>query len=155
MRTNERMLLYAGVGVAAFVLFAKARALSNLVFTPGAINNFGFADGVPVADFTVLVQNTSSAGLTINSFAGNITSNNTLVGNVYNFTPVDVPANSQTSVNISIQFKPLGIVNDIIRAFQNSNFGQVVTVDGYANVSGIQLPLHLNFSVGNTANGVN
>lgn len=153
MRTNQKILLYGGIAAVAFVLFSKARALANLVFSPGTVNNMGFINGTPVADFTILVQNTSSAGLTVNSFAGNVFSNNTLVGNVFNFSPVDIPPNSQVPVNVSIQFKALGIVNDIIRSFQYNNFGQVVSIDGFANVSGLQLPIHLQFAVGNVANG--
>jgi hypothetical protein len=145
---TEKVLLYGGAALIAFALFAKARALGNLVFTPGSVSNMGFVNSVPTADVTLVAQNTSSTGLTINSFAGNVFSNNILVGNIYNFTPVMIPGNSQTPVSVSIQFKALGIVTDLIKAFQNNNFSQDITIDGYANVSGMQLPINLKFQFG-------
>lgn len=132
----------------ALALFAKARALGNLVFTPGSVSSMGFENGIPVADVTLLAQNTSTTGLTINSFAGNVFSNNILIGNIYNFSPVHLAGNSQTPVNVSIQFKAMGLVTDLIKAFQNNNFSQDITIDGFANVMGLQLPINLKFQFG-------
>lgn len=148
LKANEKFILFGGLAIAAVVLFAKTRALANLVFSPGSISNMGFSNSVPVADVTIIAQNTSTASLTINSFAGNVYSNNTLVGNIFNFTPVTIPGNAATPINISIQFQALGIVTDLVKAFSTNNFQQIITVQGYANVSGLQLPVNLNFSVG-------
>lgn len=145
---TEKVLLYGGVAVIGLALFLKARALGNLVFTPGSVSNMGFQNGIPVADVTLLAQNTSATGLTVNSFAGNVFSNDILIGNIYNFQPVHIAGNSQTPVNVSIQFKALGVVTDLIKAFQNNNYSQDITIDGYANVMGLQLPINLKFQFG-------
>lgn len=145
---TEKVILYAGIAAVAIALALKARALANLVFTPGSVSNMGFQNSIPTADVTVIAQNTSSTGLTVNSFSGNVFSNNYLVGNIFNFTPVTIPGNSQTPVNLSIQFKALGVVTDLIKAFQSNNFSQDITIEGYANVSGLQLPVKLSFLFG-------
>lgn len=141
-------MLFAGAAGIALMLGLKARALGNLVFTPGTVSNMGFDGGIPTADVVLLAQNTSSTGLTVNSFAGNVFSNNILIGNIYNFQPVTIAGNAQTPVNLSIQFKALGVVTDLIKAFQNNNFSQDITVEAYANVSGLQLPVNLKFQFG-------
>jgi len=148
LKKNEKILLYGGLAAFGILLFSKVRALGNLVINPGNVVSMGFANAVPVAEFTIVVQNTSSASITINSFAGNVFSNQTLIGNVYNFQPVYIPGNSQTPISVYVEFKALGIVNDLIRSFQYNNFSQQLQVSGFANVLGIQLPVNLNFSVG-------
>jgi hypothetical protein len=149
LSSTDKIVLYGGVSLIAFSFFAKARALGNLVFSPGNITGMSMSNATPTIDLTILAQNTSTASVTVNSFAGNVFSNGTLIGNVYNFFPVYIPGNSQTPVSVSIALKPLGIVNDLIRAFQYNNFAQNITVEGFANVSGLQLPVTLNFKVGN------
>ena len=152
MKTAEKVILIGAAGIAAFVFYSKARALADLVVTPGPINDMGFQDATPVASVTVLAQNTSSTGILINSFAGNVFSNDILIGNAFSFSPVLIPGNSQTPVVINIQFKALGIVSDLINAFQSNNFSQNIKVAGYANVSGWQLPLNLDFRFGSPYN---
>jgi hypothetical protein len=146
---TEKTIIYGGLGIIGLSLFLKARALGNMVFSPGNITSMSFQNGLPVASFTVLAQNTSSSSLTLSSFAGNVFANDILIGNVYNFSPVFIAGNSQTPINVDVQLKALGIVNDLIRAFQYNNFAQDLTVSGFANVSGLQLPVNLDFKVGN------
>jgi hypothetical protein len=145
---TEKLLLYGAAGIAVFAIFSKARALGNLVFTPGTVSAMGFTNGVPTADVTLIAQNTSTTGLTINSFAGNVFSNNILIGNIFSFAPVHISGNSQTPINVSIQFKPLGVVTDLISAWNTNNFSQDITVEGFANVLGLQLPINLRFKFG-------
>jgi len=152
LKTADKVLLIGAAGIAAYVFYSKARALADLVITPGPITDMGFQDATPVATVTVLAQNTSSTGILINSFAGNVFSNNILVGNAFSFQPVLIPGNAQVPVIINIQFKALGIVADIIRAFQQNNFSQDIQVQGFANVSGWQLPVNVDFKFGNPNN---
>lgn len=102
----------------------------------------------PVITFSVIVQNTSALGVRVDSFAGNLISNGTYIGNVYNFTPITIPPNSQSIVLIDARLQPLGIVNDLIQAFQYRNFKQDVKIEGFVNAGILQIPLKLNFSVG-------
>lgn len=148
MKKQERLLLYVGFAGAALYLLSKARALANLVVSPGNIASLGFYDGVPVAQLSVFAQNTSNAGITINSFAGNVFANGVLVGNVSNFQRTYIPPNSITPVLVELQFKPLGIVSEVISAFANNNAYQEIVIAGFANVAGLQLPVNLSFPVG-------
>lgn len=132
----------------AYSAFAKARALGNLVVTPGSIRSMDFVGATPIITFTIIVQNTSGSSLLINSFAGNVYSGGTLVGNVYNFSPIAVPENSQIEVPVIVQLQMIGIVNDIIAAYQYGNTKREIVVEGFANVSSFQLPVTLKFTVG-------
>lgn len=152
MERNEKILLFSGIGLLAFILLSKARALGNLVFTPGTVQSMAFVGSTPVAQVSINAQNTSSASITINAFAGNVYSNNTLVGNIASFTPVLIPGNSITPVTVGIQFMLMGVANDIVNAFSSNNFSQDIKITGYANVSGLQLPVNLDFSFGNSTN---
>lgn len=149
LKQAEKLLLYGGLGLFAFALYSKARALSNLIFSPGQVTGMSFQDSSPLLRFSVAIQNTSSASLTINSLAGVLFSNGTMIGNVYNFVPLVIPANAMVYADVNVQLKTLGIVNDVIQAFTSKSFTQNVNFEGYANVMGAQFPLQFAFTVGN------
>ena len=147
MKTGTALAL----GAAAFILFfvaPTALAAGTLVFYPGAVTGISMVGSVPILTFTIQVQNTSSTAITINSFAGNISCNNQLIGNVYNFTPTTIPARSSVSLPVTAQLAVTSIVNDIIAAFQASNTTQVLTLAGTVNASGLNVPVSLTFNVG-------
>jgi len=148
MRKSEIIVIGGVLGLIAYFGFRTYSALSSLVFTPGNILSVELQGMVPVFTITVLAQNTSNTDLRVNSFAGNLFSNNTLVGNVSSFTPAIIPANSTVQIPIQIQLGLIGLANDLITAFQTKNFQQAIQVQGFANVSGIQVPLKLDYTVG-------
>lgn len=139
-----------GGGAIAFLLYTayKAKAVSNLLFFPGNVLSMGFMGANPVMTFNMSIQNTSSLPVTVNGLAGNLFSNGTLVGNVSLDGPITVPANTRVYQTFEAQFLLIGIVNNIIRAFQNNNFTQAMQLEGFANVSGLQVPISLELSVG-------
>jgi LEA14-like dessication related protein len=141
-------LLIGGLAFLFLFVAPTAIAAGTLVFYPGAVSAFNFVSGVPIIQFTLQVQNTSSTPLVINSFAGNISCNNQLIGNVYNFTPVTIPAMGTVSVPVTAQLAATSVVNDIIAAFQAANTTQVLTLAGTANVGGLNIPVSLTFNVG-------
>lgn len=147
-RTERNTFILLGLGVLGFVIWSKFRAISNLVFSPGSVTGIDIQGTVPFVYFTVFVQNTAGTGVTIDSFAGNIWANGQLIGNVSNFSPVYLAPNSQTSVPITAQLGFLGIVNEIIAAFQNRNTSQQIEVKGYANGVGFQVPVNIKLLVG-------
>lgn len=148
MRQGEKIALGAGLLVAG-VYFFKGRALGNLIINPGQISQMYFDGSGPVIVFTLSVANTSSVGLRIDSIAGNIYSNGTLIGNISSFLPVLVAANNQSFIEVSARLRILGLVNDLIRSYTYKNFQQNIKLQGFANVEGIQMPLDLDFTVGN------
>lgn len=148
MAKNSNVLLLAGVGVIAWWLYRKASAAGNLVFSPGNVTAMDFVDLNPTITFTIYAQNTSGTDLQLNSLAANITSNGSLIGNVGNFLPQIIPGNSNTPIQLTGSLQILGIVNDVIRAFQYKNIQQQLELVGAVNVNGIQAPLSLKFTVG-------
>jgi hypothetical protein len=148
LKTENKLLLLGALGAGAFWLYSKTRALGDLIFSPGAVTGAAFSGSSPLLNVTILVQNTSGSSLQLNSFAGNVLSNGNLIGNVSNFSPITIPGNSQLLMPVTLLLQPIGIVNDIIQAVQNSHFIQNISIKGQANVNNFQLPVNVNFSVG-------
>jgi LEA14-like dessication related protein len=148
MRKNDRFIIIAGAIAVAYWFYSKGRALGNLVFTPGTVNSVTMTGGAPLLSLNISVQNTSSASLRIDSLAANVLSNGSLVGNVYNFSPVDIPADSQIYMPVFVKLEMIGLANDIITAIQFRSTTQKIQVRGSANVNGIQLPLSVDFAIG-------
>jgi LEA14-like dessication related protein len=124
---------------------SKANAAGNLVFIPGTISDIGVGDADPYMTISVIAQNTSNTSLLLNSFAGNVYANGTLIGNVSNFSGVVVPANTQASIPMQVLLLPLGIVSDLIQAFKNKSTAQSISIQAKANVNGFQVDVPLNF----------
>lgn len=148
MTTIQKTVIFGAAGAGLLYLAAKARTVGNLIFMPGTIQGMEFNDLYPIATFSVIVQNTSGLGVNVDSFAGNLIANDILIGNVYNFIPVQLPPNSQTIIYMSMRLNSLGIVNDVIRAFQFRNFQQNVRIKGFVNSGILQIPLNLKFTFG-------
>jgi len=140
-------LLLIGAGVLGLYFWKQKEAAGHLIFFPGNITGMQFVNSTPVVSLTLQVQNTSNVDLHLNSIAGNVLANGQLIGNVSNFTPVIIARNSQTLLPLTAQLQPLGIVNDIIRSFQTGSFAQDISIQGQANVGGVQVDVLLNFKV--------
>lgn len=150
MNTTARLVLGGAVVYALYHAY-KLNATGKLNFYPGQVQSIDFVDLSPVISFSLLVQNTASVSVTINSLAGNLfggQDGETLLGNVFVGTPIVIPANSQIAQVVSAQLSAIGIVNDLIRAFQYKNFQEVISFEGSANVGGVQIPLTLQFTIG-------
>lgn len=141
-------LLIAAAAALGLYFYKQNEAGGNLVFFPGTITSMAFEGATPMADFTLQVQNTSNVTLQLYSIAGNVYDNGVLVGNLSNFNALQISPNSQTIIPIKAQFQLIGVVNDIIRSFQTGSFSRELTVNGYANVGGVQVPVNLVFKVG-------
>lgn len=146
MRTGEALLLIGGA--VGLYFYTKGRAAGRLTFYPGNVTGMAFDGPNPIATVELVVQNTSNTSLHINSLAGNVFSNNYLVGNISNFQGVVIPGNSQRSIPVNIRFMLLGIVNDIIEAFQTGNFRHDLVIEGTVNAEGLAVPLQLNYKIG-------
>jgi len=154
---NKNELIGLGaLGVVAFVLYSKARAAGTLLFRPGKVSNISFDGVAPVLDLSLVVQNTSSSGFTLESMAGNIVAVNGddqyIIGNFSNFTPVPVNGNSETVVPVRVRLQMIGIVQNIIDAFRNGDTVRVVRLQGYVNAGFIRAPLNVEFAIGTGIN---
>lgn len=145
MRTGDALLLIGG-GAALWFL-TKSRAAQRLIFYPGAIQGMAFEDMTPMAYLDIIVQNTSNADLTVNSIAGSAYANGYLVGNISNFQGVTIRRNSESRLPVTVRFSLIGIVNDLVNAWQTGSFRQEIILQGTANAEGFGVPIDLKFSL--------
>jgi len=120
----------------------KGRALSNLIFTRPQVQQIDFEGATPVIVFTVLVQNTNNVGIFLSSIAGNVYvrdgGSTVLIGNVSNFQGQMIAGNTETPLVLRCRCNIVGVVNEIIAAFQYKNSQRMLTVIASANIDGIQ-----------------
>lgn len=140
-------MLFAGLGVLTYALMRTANAAGNLIFSPGGIQNIGSTAGNPTMQITILAANTNSASLQLNSFAGNLFCNGTLIGYVDNFAGVSVPGNSQVPIPLQLTLYPVGLVSDLINSFINKTGQQNFDLEAKANVNGAQVDVPLKYTL--------
>lgn len=140
-------ILLIAAGILGLYFWKQKEAAGNLIFFPGTITGMAFEDATPVAFLTLQIQNTSNVDIQINSMAGNVFANGVRVGNVSNFDPVMIGRNSQGYLPIKVQFDLIGIVQDIIRAWQGGVFRQTISIEGFVNAGSVQVPISLVFKV--------
>jgi hypothetical protein len=145
---NSQTLALVAAGAVAFSLLNKANAAGTLNFYPLSVTGIQMDGSTPVMTLGIRVQNTSGSQYVMRSIAGNAYSNNYLVGNFSSFAQQSIPANYQATIYITIRLSLIGIVQDILNAFQYHNFTQTVTLQGYANVDNYQVPINLSYQVG-------
>lgn len=148
IKTSEFIAL-GGLALVGIWAYRKYSAGVNLVFVPGNVTSASVINTNPSLQFEIIAQNTSSTDLVLNSFAGNLFANNTLVGNVNNFLQTIIPGNSSTPIALTANLLALGLVGDIIQAIQTGNFSQVLELDAKANVNGVQITIPpMKFNIG-------
>lgn len=118
-----------------------AWSVHNLAFYPGNVTNLGFDSGSPEASAELIVQNTSNAQITIYSLTASVTLNGDMVGNIYNFTPVNINPNSQTAIPITIRFLMLGVISQLIDTLNAGLHPETLVISGSCNANGVQVPL--------------
>lgn len=95
----------------------------------------------------LLIQNTSNQDYTLNSMAGNLYANGTLVGNLSVFNPVSIKRNSQTILDVQIKMLLIGMLDNIIDAITNGAYKVTLELDSYANVDNLQIPVDITYKV--------
>lgn len=141
------VLVALGV-VAGIYFFNLKRAADNLVVFPGNITGFSLSGLTPEITATLIVQNTNNISFTVASIAATVSSNGVFIGNVSNFTPVEIPGNAQTAIPLKIQLQPIGVVNNIIGIITGGSGSTDITITGSLNANGIQAPIELTYKIG-------
>lgn len=136
------------VGILGYSLIRKKAAAGTLNFYPDGVRGFRFDGATPVFIIGIGAQNTSNQSFTVNSIACNAYSDGYLVGNFSFFTPQTIAKNSQKIFTGDLRLALIGVVNQLINAYQSNNFQKVLELKGYANVDNLQIPLNLKFKVG-------
>jgi hypothetical protein len=142
----EVLLLLAGA--AGLYFWNLSKAAGNLIYFPGNITGFRL-DGIsPVIYVDLIIQNTNNVSFTINSLAGNVLSDSTVIGNIANFTPIEVAGNSQTEIPLTLVLQPIAIVGDLIAIITGGVGKRNLQVHGTVNANGIQEGFDLNYNIG-------
>jgi hypothetical protein len=140
------VLLLAGAG--AVYLWNLSKAAGNLIYSPGDISGFRL-DGIsPVLYVDLVVQNTNNVSFTINSLAGNVLSNDTVIGNISNFTPVVLPGNAEAIIPLTLKLQPIGLVSDIISIITGGVGNRDLRIKGTVNANGMQEGFELIYKIG-------
>lgn len=140
------VLLLAGAG--AVYLWNLSKAAANLIYSPGDITGFRL-DGIsPVLYVDLVIQNTNNVSFTINSLAGSVLSNDTVIGNISNFTPIQVPGNAESVLPLTLKLQPIGLVGDIISIITGGVGNRDLRIKGTVNANGIQEGFELIYKIG-------
>lgn len=140
------LLLLAGL--AGLYLWNLSKAVENLQYLPGNITGFSLQGLSPTITAELIIQNTSNLSFTINSLVGSVTSNGTQIGNVADFTPVSVPANSQGVIPLTLTLLPVGIVNEIVSILSGNTGTRDILIHGSVNANGIQQAFDIPYKIG-------
>jgi len=150
IKTGHAIALTAA-GLLAFNLYSRAQAAGSLTFFPGKIRRLEWDGLNPVIVFELIVQNTSNHAFNINSFAGNVytiaNGHKYLIGYVYNFTTQAITSTSQAILEIRGKLQLAGVVSDLINAFNTGNFAQDISLESFANVDGLQVPVNYTYKL--------
>lgn len=137
-----------GAGVILYNVLVKGKALGSINFISGGVHSFAMQGINPVLTVGVIAQNTSSQKFVVRSIAGNVYADNYLVGYVSYFGQTEILPNSQATILVPLVLSPLGIVQDIINAFQSNDSKQQVEFKGFANVDNFQIPIDNKYNIG-------
>lgn len=121
--------------------------MQTLNFYPGKVKGLNWNGGKPTMTVELLIQNTSNQDYTLNSMAGNLYANGTLVGNLSVFNPVSIKRNSQTILDVQIKMLLIGMLDNIIDAITNGAYKVTLELDSYANVDNLQIPVDITYKV--------
>lgn len=140
--------LFAAGALLAYNAFAKGNALQSLNFYPKKVYDIKMDGVTPVLKIGLAIQNTSNQFLMLHSLAGNVYCNDFLIGNVSAYTPTRIGANGETILILSIRLSLIGIVQDIIRAFNGGGWKQKINLDARANIDRYQIPVKVSYQIG-------
>jgi len=148
LNTALKTGLLIGGALLAYNAFAKGNALQTLNFYPKKVSNIRIDGVTPVMTFGLAVQNVSNQSMVLHSLAGNLYANGILIGNVSSWVPTRINANSETVLQITVRLSLLGVVQDIIRAFNGDGWQQNIEFDARANVDRYNIPIKITYKVG-------
>lgn len=146
--SNTSLLLLTGAGLLAYSRFVKpATSAGTLNFYPASIKNITMDGITPVLTLGLAIQNPSSNQYTLKAVVGSVYANGNMIGNVSMFQQIVVRATAQTIVPLTIRLSLLGIVQDIIQAFNGNGIQQKIELNAYANINDFNVPIKVFYQI--------
>lgn len=127
-------------GAALVYLLTRASTINNLNFVPRGLSFIGSSIRVVIG-----VQNPTSASLTLRSVSGSLIVNGNTFGNVSDFQPAILAANSETPVALIFSPSLFGIADTVITALEDGSTAISASLQGIANLDNNALPINVNF----------
>ncbi len=140
------IVLLAGGGFLAYKAYQSKQSAGTLNFYPASLKSLSFDGITPVLSVGVAVQNPSNQNYQVRAIVGNLYANGNLIGNVSNFTVVNVAAAAQTIYPLQIRLSLLGIVQNIIDAFNGNGLHVNAELQANANVNGFVVPIKIQYT---------
>ena len=128
--------IYLLVAIAGFTAYTYSKLAKSLTVT---FKNLKFGGGLlsPKVEVTLGLQNPTNGVATLKSASGDIFLNDTLLSNFSKFEPLNIAANSETDLKITLKPNLLGTAQIIRDFIKNRGKGKyTVLVIGTANVDG-------------------
>ena len=139
MKKYLPFLLFGGAIAVYFLSKANAAKKLSVYFKD---LSFGKATGFRIPDLFARfrIVNPTNTPLTIDSIAGDIYFNKSLLASVQNLSKVVIPANSEIIYPIKIEASAFGIAQTVYNYIRNRD-RITVSFDGNVNSTGIVMPL--------------
>jgi len=146
LHTLAKTALAAGA-IIALTAFSKAKAAGTLNFYPEGVRSITLDGITPIISLGLVIQNPSSSSFQVKSLVGNLSANGFIIGNVSTYQAVTVRANSQSVLVLNVRLSILGIVGDIIKAFNGEGVQQIMTFKAWANVDNYSAPITISYKI--------
>ena len=146
--TKTQTFALGAAGIILYTMLTKKAALGTINFYHASVKGIHMDGLTPVLTLGLAAQNTSNQKFVIRSIAGNVYADNFLIGNVSNFTQQTIYPNTSGVLNLVCRLSPIGIVSQLIDAWQTGSFEMEVKLDAYANIDNYQVPIKFTYKIG-------
>jgi hypothetical protein len=141
-------LALLGLGVVALLYVGNLAVAGNVLQCYIQSVNF---TGLTSGTIVLVVQNPSNASIELNSMAGTVSANGSLIGNISNFQGgVAIPANQQVPVNITVNLSLASLIGGLYSALTSptgtNNIAFVIAASANIN-GGVIVPLNITQTV--------
>ena len=137
---GKKIALLAGAGVLAYLIYRAAGVANVATKAKFVLKGISFSGLNMVARLGVL--NPTSSSVNFQSFAGDVLLGGKAIATAQSFQPVTIGPNSQQDINIAFVPNTFGLLESLTDAL-NKHVGTKITIDGYANINSVSVPVKL------------
>lgn len=134
------------IGAVGLYLFSRINAGKNIKAVLKKIN-FGGSLLSPKILITLGIQNPTSTGANVQSFTGEIYSEDKLIADISSFEKIRINPNSETIFVVTAIPQSVNIVKELIRVVKTRAKQNTFRLVGALNVDGNTLPIDFNYAL--------
>jgi LEA14-like dessication related protein len=138
--------LWAGLAYVGFQIFTKVQAVAsfNVLVTNVKLLFRGI---IPTVVCDITIQNPTKESFTVSSLTGDIFVNNTLIGQISDFTDEMINPNSESKISVDVPLSLNGVADQISSMINNRNVTMNVLINGSLKLNGVPLPVHVTYKL--------